>query len=496
MTPAPVASRLVSTPDADEDQQGFFRPWAIRQSEASNSDTSPSVSPMTVARRRNTREGDKGRSQASLSEHSLLAYEDVATTLVAQSISVSAASAGNRAVSYAGACSESLRSSQPACVNSPFISSYAEKSTKRPPLRGTQIVNRDGSSSQTILPGFSPKLQNAGDWPEERIHASKPIGQNDIRLLARPASASEVLRPTRPTITSDGSSGSHASSIRAPWKVFGGFDAQGRQHENPEARMLGTKLEKEGLYRRIRRYFGLRYKEPSRSNLGVSELRQQGTETDEMLKGVSRMLKDHPEEVYKTLDIRSGGVGLPNKAESSRPAESLSSSYEVGVVSDSWFVWTDGTSQPPLNTPDPDAIYRGPDDRAYFKVELSAPDAPTFLPSEAIKISTPPSSPRRNKAGKMRGFFFDVDAVRAAVDLPQRGADDTHPRTAAIDAYQNADTDINWFRVSVGFETVEDEFQLDIPDHLPNSPLCPLHPKNKSGGTGICVYHGRRHSSL
>lgn len=494
MTPAPVASRPASTPD--EDQQGFFRPWAIRQSEASNSDTSPSVSPMTVAIQRNTREGDKGRSQASLSEHSSLAYEDVATTLVAQSIPVSAASAGNRAVFYAGACSGISRSSQPTYTNGSSISSYAEKSTKRPPLRGPQIVSRDGSSSQTILPGFSPNLQNAGYLLEERTQWSKPVGQHDIRLLARRASASEVLRSMHPTITSDSSSGSLASSLRANKEDFGGSDARGRRHENPEARMLGTKLEKEGLYRRIRRYFRLRHEEFSRSDSGISELRQQGTKTDDMLKGVSRVLKDHQEEVCKTLDIRSSGIGLPITDEITRPPESLSSSYEVGVVSDSWFVRTDGTSKPPLNTPDPDAIYIGPDDQAYFKVELSAPDAPTFLPSEAIKISTPPLSPRRNKAGKMRGFFFDVDAVRGAVDLPQRGAGDTHPETAAVDAYQTADTDINWFRVSVGFETVEDEFQLDIPDHLPNSPLCPLHPKNKSRGTGICVYHGRRHSSL
>lgn len=33
---------------------------------------------------------------------------------------------------------------------------------------------------------------------------------------------------------------------------------------------------------------------------------------------------------------------------------------------------------------------------------------------------------------------------------------------------------------------------LDIPEHLPSSPLCPMHPKHKSGGKGICPFHGRR----
>lgn len=494
MTPAPVTGRPAPTPD--EDQQGFFRPWAIRRSEASNSDTSPPVSPTTVAVERNTRKGDKGRSQASLSERSSSAYDGIATTLVAQSIPVSALSAEDPTIFYAGACSETLRSSQPACINDSFISRHDEKSRKRPPLRGTKLVSRDGSSPQATRPGFSLNMQNAGHLPEERFQGSKHIGQHDIRLLARPASASEVLRSMRPTIISHSSPGSDASPLRGHKEDFGGFDPQGRRHEKPESRMPGTKLEKEGLYRRIRHYFVLRYKEFRRSDSGNSDLRQQGTGTDDMLKGVSRILKDHQEKIYKVLDIRSGGPGLPTTAEMSRPPESLSSSYEAGVVSDSWFVRTDGTSKPPLNTPDSDAVYRGPDDQEYFKVELSAPDAPTFLPSEAIKISTPPLPPRRNKAGKMRGFFFDLDAVREAVDLPQRGTGDTQPTSAPGDAYQSAGTDINWFRVSVGFETVEDEFQIDVPDHLPNSPLCPLHPKNKSGGTGICVYHGRRRSSL
>ncbi|KAK4499202.1 hypothetical protein PRZ48_009715 [Zasmidium cellare] len=40
-----------------------------------------------------------------------------------------------------------------------------------------------------------------------------------------------------------------------------------------------------------------------------------------------------------------------------------------------------------------------------------------------------------------------------------------------------------------------DDIQLghehDVPDHLPNSPLCPLHHKHKSGGKAICPLHGR-----
>lgn len=35
-------------------------------------------------------------------------------------------------------------------------------------------------------------------------------------------------------------------------------------------------------------------------------------------------------------------------------------------------------------------------------------------------------------------------------------------------------------------------FEWDVPDHLPNSPLCPLSPKHKSGGRAVCPLHGRR----
>ncbi|KAJ9635950.1 hypothetical protein H2199_008304 [Coniosporium tulheliwenetii] len=34
-------------------------------------------------------------------------------------------------------------------------------------------------------------------------------------------------------------------------------------------------------------------------------------------------------------------------------------------------------------------------------------------------------------------------------------------------------------------------FDWSIPEHLPNSPLCPLSPKFRGGGREICVYHGR-----
>jgi hypothetical protein len=38
------------------------------------------------------------------------------------------------------------------------------------------------------------------------------------------------------------------------------------------------------------------------------------------------------------------------------------------------------------------------------------------------------------------------------------------------------------------------QFELNVPEHLPSSSLCPKHSRHKSGGRGTCVYHGRRRS--
>lgn len=39
-------------------------------------------------------------------------------------------------------------------------------------------------------------------------------------------------------------------------------------------------------------------------------------------------------------------------------------------------------------------------------------------------------------------------------------------------------------------------FERNVPDHFPNSPLCPLNPKHKSGGKAICPMHRRYRKSI
>ncbi|KAI0965150.1 hypothetical protein F4678DRAFT_453609 [Xylaria arbuscula] len=51
-----------------------------------------------------------------------------------------------------------------------------------------------------------------------------------------------------------------------------------------------------------------------------------------------------------------------------------------------------------------------------------------------------------------------------------------------------------WWEVSVPatYAAVDQRtFKFDMPEHLPTSPMCPTNKRHKSGGTGVCVYHGR-----
>lgn len=40
------------------------------------------------------------------------------------------------------------------------------------------------------------------------------------------------------------------------------------------------------------------------------------------------------------------------------------------------------------------------------------------------------------------------------------------------------------------------DFHLNMPEHLPTSPLCPANPKHPSGGMGVCVVSARLKKSL
>ncbi|KJY01039.1 hypothetical protein TI39_contig305g00027 [Zymoseptoria brevis] len=93
------------------------------------------------------------------------------------------------------------------------------------------------------------------------------------------------------------------------------------------------------------------------------------------------------------------------------------------------------------------------------------------------------SPDRRSSAGDLKVTHFEQTPFSQRYHDSKRAAQQ-HIR-AIIDEGLNEEGD--------GQE--DDElvlgFEQDVPDHLPSSPLCPLHPKHKSGGKAICPQHGR-----
>ena len=139
--------------------------------------------------------------------------------------------------------------------------------------------------------------------------------------------------------------------------------------------------------------------------------------------------------------------------------------------------------KPPISTPDPEEMYSGADSQEYVAVKLSEPDNPSFLPSEARRIHTPPLPDDSPGKGKHRDFFFDYSAPTT-----QEASRQESTRTGRV-------SDMEWYRRKLdAVDSVpisREEFAASVPDRLPTSRLCPRHPKHKSGGTGNYPYHGK-----
>jgi hypothetical protein len=117
-----------------------------------------------------------------------------------------------------------------------------------------------------------------------------------------------------------------------------------------------------------------------------------------------------------------------------------------------------------------------------------------FLLQEARRIKTPPLA-EDTTSGRLRSFFTET--------VPPTEDDQMGPssRRNSLQTVRHqsivADTYEWWekmpknpVRRSFFQERIPFEFQL--PEHLPSSPMCPTNEKHVSGGTGTCVYHGRR----
>ncbi|KAE8450547.1 hypothetical protein EG329_006278 [Mollisiaceae sp. DMI_Dod_QoI] len=164
----------------------------------------------------------------------------------------------------------------------------------------------------------------------------------------------------------------------------------------------------------------------------------------------------------------------------------------------------------PAATPVQERRYTASDGNTYpsgIEISSSDPHEPTFLPSEAQRINTPPMSPGTPTCGA-RGLFFDLSAAN---DSNSRAGSPTTSASSRSVTGRPRNPPLEWWEADSkhtmqGNKSSHQEkhqtriftpsaFELNLPpEHLPSSPLCPKNPMHPSGGTGICPFHGRRKS--
>ncbi|KAI1658001.1 hypothetical protein F4813DRAFT_396127 [Daldinia decipiens] len=105
-----------------------------------------------------------------------------------------------------------------------------------------------------------------------------------------------------------------------------------------------------------------------------------------------------------------------------------------------------------------------------------------FPGGEATRIKTPPLRGSGHHACKPQSFFFDISAPPIHHGSGSNSNSEPEPSRGPAP-------------LSPSTPEPHGSFEFDMPEHLPNSPMCPANKRHSSGGTGICVYHGRRKKS-
>ncbi|TGJ85824.1 hypothetical protein E0Z10_g2903 [Xylaria hypoxylon] len=130
---------------------------------------------------------------------------------------------------------------------------------------------------------------------------------------------------------------------------------------------------------------------------------------------------------------------------------------------------------PPLSTP------HRPLSRQEGQVNLKKTNLSTsFTPGDSSTSFTPHTDTERNE---------DPNAGDSDTKSVIRDSSRRTPRAKKKDPAHK-----EWWEVSVptSYAALDQRsFKFDLPEHFPSSPMCPANKRHKSGGTGVCVYHGR-----
>lgn len=452
----------------------FFKPRQLRTSEAKSPVTTPSplTIPANVVTSRRAIHGSEG---GRLYSSSPLASPAIATTHRRQLHSERSA--------YWSESSARLGPSK----KSPIQSPGAPEAIKEKP---TPLIRRI-SSAASHAPreprlGFKWTRDFLGGWIEIRV--GRPKGSEGDERDERSKPESEEFSSPLDTASSLHLPLSHATTIAESAGDTSGRPLVPENSDEFDSVSTISPL-REGLYCRTKRALGLKHgpitpyiEARSRSPTGA------------VLDRVTSTLRFLPERAFTAsssaaTSVTNLSIAAPRKRRNRpghRPKWSASSS-----VRDLMMV------APPVGTPEPEAMYTGSDSNAYLAVDLTQPDAPAFLPSEARRINTPPLPTAGSGKSHPRGFFFNYKPP-AADDVQPFSKRPSLPRTS-LEMTERSNDD-HWYRVKL--DAIDNEVAApkeepgsNVPEHFPNSPLCPRHPKHKSGGTGTCPYHGRNKST-
>ncbi|KAH7314052.1 hypothetical protein BKA65DRAFT_600110 [Rhexocercosporidium sp. MPI-PUGE-AT-0058] len=379
----------------------------------------------------------------------------------------------------------------------PKKSGSSQKWWNRSPKRKSKSKSKSKSLAKTEIP---EKSKPPADLPRIKIGS----------LVSRKSSSSAMPNTEHSALMSRKSSNAQTQSIKNQPSIQPDKNTLAYCAIHPEEQL--------GLYCRTKKTIRSRinHKAASTEEPSVSEVNRLNSRTTMLLQGTSQYLGQvQRERCQISVPCRPPDPPQTPCSQSSRSTRRFGlapwhrrSSHE-SILSASSSVFRLLLGKPPVTTPNPDYQYEGNDGRTYPKVDITSPDPvePTFLPSEAKRINTPPMFPGTPDV-QARGFFFDLNPAKGG----SMSTSSTISNIATKNRSNGDSPSIEWWEVdtqhaNMGNKTArplngditthsnKTPFELNLPEHLPNSPLCPKNSMHQSGGTGICPFHGRKRSN-
>ncbi|OWP04612.1 hypothetical protein B2J93_4891 [Marssonina coronariae] len=403
----------------------------------------------------------------------------------------------------------------------------------RPPRDGFEWVwfpegywaereRRDLSSISSTKQGFRPKWWSRS--PERKSKSSGKSGKAESTSKTAPLSAPiELPRIYIGSLISRTSSSSKASKMEPSPSTTrrSSRDASSKR----DVKLLGAEGnitippyyaiapgQQLGLYCRTKNTIRTRFqqKADAADDVSVADQQKLASQTTMLLQGTSHFLdrvqreKSQPPGIHVPSDLPQtpgspGGISL--RRFGLAPWHRRSSHESILSASSSVFKLLLGKA--PSATPNPEHQYEAHGGANYAKVDIASPDPlePNFLPSEAKRVNTPPMFPG-TPAVQARGFFFDLNSSKDNNASPRSNGSSA----GAIVQSKGHPPLLDWWEADTEHTSMGNKstkampkahsppaaFELTLPEHFPNSPLCPKNPKHKTGGTGICPYHGRK----